>query len=104
VRMLSRGEADVASIDSVTLAHLKRIYPEIISNLFVICTGPLVPCLPIITHSSTTDSQLQQIRDAFMHATRDKSISHALDALFIGGFDALDIDDYLPVRALTPNY
>ena len=104
VRMLSRGEADVASIDSVTLAHLKRIYPEIISNLFVICTGPLVPCLPIITHSSTTDSQLQQIRDAFMHATQDKSISHALEALFIGGFDALEIEDYLPVRALTPNY
>jgi len=103
IRMLGRGEADVASIDSVTFAHFKRLYPEIISSLFVICNGPLVPCLPIITHKSVTDAELATLRDALGHASRDKSLSRATSTLFISGFDPLDLDDYLPLRNLTPN-
>ena len=101
--MLSRGEADVASIDSVTFAHLKRVIPEVISSLFIICNGPLVPCLPLITNLTTTSKQLQELREALANATRDIELSRATQALFINGFDPLDIDDYLSLRSLTPN-
>ncbi|NBR99519.1 MAG: hypothetical protein EBT42_03965 [Actinobacteria bacterium] len=43
VRMLCRGEVDIASIDSVTLAHLRRIDAIAIDSLHVICNGPIVP-------------------------------------------------------------
>jgi len=104
VRMLCRGEADIASIDSVTLAHLRRIEPEAINSLFVICNGPLVPCLPIIAHHSITDLQLSELRNALSESTRDQKIADATSALFIGGFDALDLDDYSPLLNLKPNY
>ena len=103
VRMLCRGEADIASIDSVTLAHLRRINPATIDSLFVICNGPLVPCLPIIAHQSITESQLSQLRQALSESTRDQLIVDATSALFINGFDPLDLDDYLSLRNLTPN-
>ena len=101
--MLNRGEADIASIDSVTLAHLRRIDPQAINSLFVICNGPLVPCLPIITHRSVSDLQISELRQALSESTRDPSISAATSALFISGFDALDLEDYLPLRNLTPS-
>ncbi|MDA0286105.1 MAG: PhnD/SsuA/transferrin family substrate-binding protein [Actinobacteria bacterium] len=103
VRMLHRGEADVASIDSVSLAHLRRIYPELIASLFVICNGPLVPCLPLIAHHAISDSQLNELRQAIHAATHEPNLSDATAALFICGFDSLDLEDYLPLRNLTPN-
>ena len=103
VRMLCRGEADVASIDSVTLAHLRRIDPAVIASLFVICNGPLVPCLPIVAHRSISDSQLDELRQALSESTRDQNNADATSALFIKGFDPLDLDDYLPLKNLTPN-
>lgn len=103
VRMLCRGEADVASIDSVTLAHLRRIDPAVIASLFVICNGPLVPCLPIVAHRSISDSQLDELRQALSESTREPSNADATSALFIKGFDPLDLDDYLPLKNLTPN-
>lgn len=101
--MLSRGEADIASIDSVTFAHLKRVIPDVISSLFVICNGPLVPCLPIVANLATVDDQLQDLRQALSDATRDQNMARATEALFITGFDALELDDYLSLRSLTPN-
>ena len=103
VRMLCRGEADVASIDSVTLAHLRRSDPAAIASLFVICNGPLVPCLPIVAHRSISDSQLDELRQALSESTREPSNADATSALFIKGFDPLDLDDYLPLKNLTPN-
>lgn len=103
IQMLARGEADIASIDSVSWAHAKRIHPELTSRLFVICNGPLVPCLPIITHHSTSDTQLEELRSAIAVATHEDSTVHATAALFISGFDPLDLDDYLSLRNLTPN-
>lgn len=101
VQMLCRGEADIASIDSVTLAHLRRIDAKAINSLFVICNGPLVPCLPIITHRSITASQRNELQQALNQATQEPSIADATSALFISGFDALDLEDYLPLRSLT---
>ena len=103
VRMLSRGEADIASIDSVTLAHLRRIDPAAINSLFVICNGPLVPCLPIVAHRSVSNQQMIELRQALSESTRDPSIAAATSVLFIGGFDALELEDYLPLRNLTPS-
>jgi hypothetical protein len=37
-------------------------------------------------------------------STRNPQIADATSALFIGGFDALDLNDYLPLLNLKPNY
>ena len=36
-------------------------------------------------------------------ARRRLNLSRATEALFITGFDALELDDYLSLRSLTPN-
>ena len=103
VRMLCRGEADIASIDSVSLAHLRRIDSSAVNSLFVIGNGPIVPCLPIIAHRSISESQRVELRQALTESTQDPSIADATSALFISGFDALELEDYLPLRSLTAN-
>jgi len=60
-----------------------------------------VPCLPIITHRSITASQRNELQQALNEATQEPSIADATSALFISGFDALDLEDYLPLRSLT---
>jgi len=104
LQMLLRGEADIASIDSVTLAHLRRINAKAIDSLFVICNGPIVPCLPIITHRLISESQRNDLRQALSESTQDPNIADATSALFISGFDALELDDYLPLMSLAANF
>jgi ABC-type phosphate/phosphonate transport system substrate-binding protein len=104
LQMLCRGEADIASIDSVTLAHLRRIDTKTIDSLYVIANGPIVPCLPIITHRSISESQRNDLRQALSKSTQDPNIADATSALFINGFDALEIEDYLPLMSLTANF
>jgi ABC-type phosphate/phosphonate transport system substrate-binding protein len=59
--------------------------------------------LPIITHRSISESQRNELRQALSEATQDPSIADATSALFISGFDALELEDYLPLMSLTAN-
>jgi ABC-type phosphate/phosphonate transport system substrate-binding protein len=74
-----------------------------IAPLFVICNGPLVPCLPIIANRTISEAQLGELRQALADSTRDPKIADATSALFISGFDALELEDYSSLRDLTPN-
>jgi ABC-type phosphate/phosphonate transport system substrate-binding protein len=96
LQALQGGQAMVASIDSVSLAHVRRFEPELLNGLHIVGNGPLVPSLPLITSLTTTDQQLVALREGFAAAAAD-----ARPELLIEGFHPLELDDYLPLLDLA---
>jgi ABC-type phosphate/phosphonate transport system substrate-binding protein len=97
LRALQRGDAMVASIDSVSLSHIRRFHPELVVGLHEVGHGPLVPGLPLITSIGRSDEQVAELRAALGEAAQ-----RADPALLIDGFDPLDDADYLPLVDLGP--
>lgn len=102
LRALREGRAEIAAIDSVTFWQARRLLPELVDDLVVVGTGPLIPCLPIITGASTTDEQLHQLRVALVDAVFDPLVEPAARAMCTVGFVPLDLEHYLPVLDLGP--
>jgi ABC-type phosphate/phosphonate transport system substrate-binding protein len=102
LRALNDGTADIASIDSVTLWHVRRSMPELVGDLIEVGAGPLVPCLPVITGAATTDRQLYDLRVAMVDAVLDPLVEPAARAMCTTGFVPLDLDSYEPLLALAP--
>jgi ABC-type phosphate/phosphonate transport system substrate-binding protein len=102
LRTVGDGRAEVASIDSVTLWQVRRHHPELVRDLYVVGTGPLVPCLPVITGAATTDIQLGDLRMAMIDAVLDPLVEPAARAMCTVGFVPLDLEHYLPILDLAP--
>jgi ABC-type phosphate/phosphonate transport system substrate-binding protein len=97
LRALQRGDAMVASIDSVSLQHISRLRPELLVGLHEVGYGPLVPGLPLITSAGRSDEQVADLRAAIAEAS-----TRADPTLLIDGFDPLDDDGYADLLELGP--
>ncbi|MEM9188863.1 MAG: PhnD/SsuA/transferrin family substrate-binding protein [Myxococcota bacterium] len=64
MRLLRRGDADVASIDSVTWTLLRAVAPDESEGLTVIARSAPAPTLPFVTDRNASDSQVRILRDA----------------------------------------
>ena len=95
---LQRGDADVASIDPLTLHHVRRHAPALVEGLHVVGAGPLVPSPPIVVPRGTSPQRIDALRAAF-HAALDDG-QHA-DDLAITAFVDLDAAEYEPVLGLV---
>ena len=95
VRAVAAGRADVASIDAVTWALLGEVEPDLISQLSVVGSGPLVPCLPLVVPLRYA-AHVGELRAGFTAAVADSAFAQ----LRIRGFVPLDLDDYLPLLSL----
>ncbi len=71
IRAVQMGDADVASIDSVTWHHVLRFAPEIASGVVTVGAGPLVPCLPVVAGAAVPPDALAEIRGAMADAFAD---------------------------------
>lgn len=94
LRHLQEGRGDVACIDALSLAHIKRLYPELVSGLHEIGNGPLVPSPPVIVPSATPSALVDSLRDAFTWAVSDSTVVDERRALCIDGFVSLDHTEY----------
>lgn len=92
------GQADVASIDAVTVIHLERA--RLLDGVVPIGVGPLVPCLPLVCRADRDDEWVAHLRAALARAAERTSPANA--ALMITGFSPLDVDAYAPLAALAP--
>ncbi len=88
------GAADIAAIDGVSLAALRRRDPRLLAGLRVIGSTSLAPGLPLVTAAGTLPADLERLRAALRAACDDPSAAAARDALFIGGFEAVDADTW----------
>jgi ABC-type phosphate/phosphonate transport system substrate-binding protein len=101
--LVVNGQADVAAIDCVTLAHLRRLYPTISSGLRVLCWTPASPSLPFITAASTDEATLRVLRASFAAVLSDTgaSLSAARATLLLDGLNLQPDPELSEVRRLT---
>jgi ABC-type phosphate/phosphonate transport system substrate-binding protein len=86
---LRSGAADIAAIDCVSLAGLRRHEPERLRGLRVVGSTAAAPGLPLITSASTSPADLAALRTALHAACVDPGAANAREALFIAGFEAV---------------
>jgi ABC-type phosphate/phosphonate transport system substrate-binding protein len=94
VEMVRDGLADIASIDCVSLAGIQAHWPDSSTGLHVIGESAPYPGLPLITAAGTSDGDLAALRTALGQAVQSAALANALGALFIGGFEAVDLAAY----------
>lgn len=87
--MVASGEADVAAIDSVTLAHLQRLAPALTARVRVLCWTDWSPGLPFVTAATTDDATLAALRAALVAAAVKPSLERQCSALLLDGFEIL---------------
>lgn len=102
LEVLAAGEADVASIDSVTWALVHRLRPELAEAVRPVGHGPQVPCLPVVASPEVPADRLAELRHAMAGAVDEPSLRDTMRTLLIRRFVPLTLADYLPLRDLTP--
>jgi len=83
VSALIWGDADIAAIDAVTLAALRRYEPEVTVGLRVLATTPTSPTLPFVTSLATDRETVAALRSALAAIVADPALAWARDALFL---------------------
>ena len=101
LQALSRGDADLACIDSWTLALIEAEEPELLAELHRIGRGPCIPTPAITARATMRAAQVTELRGAFQDAVSDASTAPARAALHISGLVDHDMDVYLSTLALT---
>jgi len=100
VEMVAAGEADVASVDCVSLAHFQRLHPSTVAGLRILDWTPSSPSLPFITAAATSDMTLQILRSSLADVLADRRLDAVRERLFLDGVD-LDPDaGFTEVRRL----
>ena len=87
------GEIDVASIDAVTLAQLRRYIPAA-SAVRVLEWTAATPALPLVTSIATNGATIEALRQALRDTVSDPDIATTLQMLLISDFEVLDFADY----------
>lgn len=101
LRALARGEADVASIDSLTLEYAAESEPYTVGSVHVVGHGPLVPVTPLVT-SRANAALVPVLRAAIAATMADPALRTVLSRLRIRGFVPFEYADYAPLTALLP--
>ena len=86
---VANGENDVASIDCVTLAHMRLSMPEIVNEVRILAWTDESPGLPLVTAASTDDVVLSALRQALQEIAHDVRLAELREDLFIEGFEVL---------------
>ena len=102
LRALAKHEADLACLDSWTLALISAEEPELLAGLQRVGLGPRIPTPAIAARRSVTIDQLAELRDAFAAALGNPATAAAREALHIVSMAENTLDDYLAALALGP--
>ncbi len=100
VEMVSGGEADVAAIDCVSLAHFQRLLPSAVANLRILDWTPSSPSLPFITAAATSDTTLEILRSSLAAVLADKTLDSVREQLFLDGVDLEPVATFAEVLRL----
>jgi ABC-type phosphate/phosphonate transport system substrate-binding protein len=100
LRALAAGDADIACIDSWTLALLAREQPALVDGLHRLALGPWIPSPAVTVRSEVSPNDAARLEEAFVAVLADPATAEIRQALLIDGFVPLTIDDYRPVLDL----
>jgi ABC-type phosphate/phosphonate transport system substrate-binding protein len=85
--MVGGGEADVAAVDCVSLAHLRRIDAAAVARIRVLSWTASTPSLPFITARNIDDALVRKLRAALADVLCDTTLKDVRDALLLEGVD-----------------
>jgi ABC-type phosphate/phosphonate transport system substrate-binding protein len=88
---LLRGEGDVASIDCVTFAFLRRYRPSAAARFRIIGETPPSPAIPFVTSVATPSATVDILRAALRRIAGEPRYAAARDGLMISGIE--DVPD-----------
>lgn len=97
---LHDGEADIACIDSWSLALIEREQPRLVEGLHRLGLGPWIPTPAVTVRAGIDESDAAQLTAAFVDVLAGDETSDVRAALLLDGFVPLTIDDYRPVLEL----
>jgi ABC-type phosphate/phosphonate transport system substrate-binding protein len=100
VRAVAEGRADVAAIDCVSYAHIRRFHPELTAGLRILDWTGSNPGLPYVTARAGDASIVPSLRAALAQVLADAALAAVREALLITGIDFAVDEDYLEVRRL----
>jgi len=100
LQALQDRSADVAAIDGITLAGLRRHRPAQLAGLRVFGWTPVAPGLPLVTAAATSAPTLRALQRALLAACADPALATRREALFIGGFEVVPASAWQPVDDL----
>ncbi|MEG3124081.1 phosphate/phosphite/phosphonate ABC transporter substrate-binding protein [Sphingomonas sp. GB1N7] len=98
VDAVARGAADVAAIDAVTYAALRRFEPEAVAGLRILDVTAPSPTLPFVTARSTSIETVAALRIALADIIADPALAEARDVVFLTDIVPGGVDRYAPVR------
>ncbi len=96
---LRAGEAQLACIDSLTLAHLRAVDPGVDAGLQVVGRGPWIPNPAVVVRRGTRSEVRQALASALRSAVADPAVGRGLR---YDGFVELTAADYEPTTRLVP--
>jgi ABC-type phosphate/phosphonate transport system substrate-binding protein len=94
VAAVDNGEADLASIDCVSFALLKRGRPELMERVAIVAESPLLPCLPFIASASLPAMTIAAVHKALIAAVADPDLAETRAVLGLTGARAATPADY----------
>lgn len=98
---VAEGRADVAALDCVSWALMRRVEPGLAARLRVIGWTPAAPGLPLITAASTDDATVAALRAAVLETLAAPATAEPRSALLIEGAAALDDAAYDRILAMA---
>jgi len=100
VRAVAEGRADVAAIDCVSYAHIRRFHAELTARLRILDWTPSSPGLPYVTARANDASILSALRAVLAEVQTDPALAAVRDALLLTGVDFTVDENYTEVRQL----
>jgi len=98
--MVASGQADLAAIDVVTLAQLRRFEPELTKGVRVLGWTEATPGLPLITSTLTDDGTIELLRRALFEIASAPHHAALRDELLLDGFDLVPETAYQSILTL----
>jgi ABC-type phosphate/phosphonate transport system substrate-binding protein len=92
--MVHNREADVAAVDCVTYALLKRHRPSALTPIRALCPTPQAPASPYVSRADAGSDLLQKIRRGLQSACNNAALSNCRETLMIGEFQVLEPRTY----------
>ena len=97
---VAEGAADLAAIDVVTLAHLRRSEPDLTDRVRVLGWTEATPGLPFITSGTTDDATLELLQEVLFEIGAAPAHAALRDELLLDGFEIVPEAAYRSVMAL----
>jgi ABC-type phosphate/phosphonate transport system substrate-binding protein len=102
-RSVAIGQADIAAIDTVSYAHLKRYEPALTSRVRTIGWTELTPSLPFVTSVHTWQADTASLIRALRAAVHDQGLQADLDLLLLDDVRQIGSNRYAAVIAAEQN-